>query len=370
MKRVLEVVGRMDRAGQETFLMNLLRSHDPNRYEITFSVNTNHVGDYESEILEVGGKIWHNPYPISPKTIIPYLREFRKFLYNQGPFDVIHCHVYFFGGFILKEARKAGIPVRIMHSHSTNDGRKDSFLRSLYRKYSYNLIKKNSTHYVGCGIEAYEALFKEKCPVSKNILNNGIIMDLFNISRDLALQKKEELGISGYASVVINIARFCEVKNHEKTVSVFNAFLKYNPNSVLLLVGEGERMAMIKQVVNELGIAKNVKFLGMRSDIPELLGLSNVLLMPSLFEGLPVSLIEAQAAGLPCVISDTITREVDMNIGIVEFLPLDSSDDSWAVALSRLSKIEKPSFEIRKEYLTTRGYTIDSTWEKLSKLYG
>lgn len=369
MKRILEVVGRMDRAGQEAFLMNLLRTNDSQKYEVTFSVNTSHIGDYEPEILQLGGKVWHNPYPISPRTIIRYLKEFRKFLRDYGPFDVIHCHVYYFGGLILREAAMANIPVRIMHSHSTNDGRKDSFLRTIYRNLLFYLIKKYSTNYVACGVEAYEALFREPCNSQDKILNNGVIMKNFHISASKLKNKREELGIGENTLIVINVARFCKVKNHEKIVSIFHSLSKLYSDTTLLLVGEGERMPIIKGMVQKFNIEDKVKFLGMRTDIPELLGCADVLLMPSLFEGLPVSLIEAQAAGLPCVVSNIITTEVDMGLDIVRFVSLYASDEQWANELIKMYRGGKMAFELCESALTSKGYTIESTWKKLRNIY-
>lgn len=370
MKRVLEVVGRMDRAGQETFLMNLLRSCDSNEYEITFSVNTSHVGDYESEILSLGGKVWHNPHAITFKTFFKYLSAFREFLKTNGPFDVIHCHMYYFGGFILRVAKEEKIPIRVMHSHSTSDGKSKSFLRNFYRNISYLLIKKNATHFVGCGVAAYESLFREKCLDSNRILNNAILMDRFNMGYDERIVTRKSLGCGSSTKLIINVARFCKVKNHERIISIFNSYHSKNINSKLLLVGEGDRIDIIKKMVKNNKLTDAVLFLGIREDIPDLLNAADVLLMPSLFEGLPVSLIEAQAAGLPCVISNTITKEVDMGMNILQFLSLNATDEDWCEAICRSFLIDKPDYKVRYKSLGIKGYTVDATWKKLRLIYG
>lgn len=345
-KKILEVVGRMDRAGQETFLMNVLRAHDPEKYEIWFSVNTNHLGDYEPEILELGGKIWHNPYAISNRTLLPYLRSFRDFLRKEGPFDVVHCHVYYFGGFIMRIARQEGVAVRIMHSHSTSDGLNDTLYRRLYRWFCRRLILNNATQLVACGREAYEALFQRPCPDKGKILNNAIVMSKFNLSLQDRFETRKNLGIPNENRVIISVARFLPVKNHGRIISIFNYYHKYiDTSATLLLVGDGDGKEKIEETVKKLELANSVFFLGKRSDIPQLLNASDVLLMPSLFEGLPVSLVEAQAAGLSCVISDVITSEVDMGLGLVHYVSLNESDENWAKTLEKASNIKKTTFD-------------------------
>lgn len=370
MKKILEVVGRMDRAGQETFLMNVLRTHDPQKYEIWFSVNTDHIGDYEPEILDLGGKIWHNPYAITTKSLLPYLREFRNFLKREGPFDAVHCHVYYFGGFIMKIAREEGVAVRIMHSHSTSDGLKNTVYRRLYRWWCRKLILENATQLVACGKEAYEALFHRACPSNDKILNNAIVMNKFNLSLQERNLMRESLDIAKENRVIISVARFLPVKNHERIISIFDNYKKnVDSLSTLLLVGDGDGRTGIEDIVKERGLEEAVHFLGKRSDIPQLLNASDALLMPSLFEGLPVSLVEAQAAGVSCVISDVITSEVDMGLDLVHFVSLSDSDEIWATAIEKACNIEKPSFDARYDALNKNGYTIESTWRKLEELY-
>lgn len=370
MKKILEVVGRMDRAGQETFLMNLLRSYDSSKYEITFAVNTFHQGEYEEEITTLGGKVWHNKYSPTIKNLNKYLREFKRFLKAEGPFDVIHCHVYYFGGFILKAAHEVGIPVRIMHSHSTSDGFNSTFIRRIYRKYALHLIKKHSTDFVACGFGAYHGLFKEDCPSDKQILNNGIVLTNFNLSFEDRISKRTELGIKSNSHVLINVARFSPVKNHIRIIDIFEDVLKIDPDTILLLVGDGELRHFIERQSEQKGISESIKFLGMRDDIPSLLNASDALIMPSLFEGLPVCLIEAQAAGTFCIISSSITIEVDMGLNLLTFIDLEASNNVWAKSIIDGMSHIRPSFEDRIRQIEKTGYSINTTWNKLDEFYG
>lgn len=370
MIRVLEVVGRMDRAGQETFLMNIFREADKRKYEISFAVNTNYIGAYESEIEALSGKIYHNPCPADLPHLLKYLGSFKKILKEEGPFDVIHCHVWLFGGFILWAARKEGIPIRIMHSHNTNDGYKNTLQRMLYRKIASSLIKRNATKFVACGKDAYQALFQDECPDSNHILNNAINTHLFNEEQFDCDSIKKTLNIQNDCAVITSVARFCDVKNHPKIISVFEAFLKrYSDRAELLLVGSGELEDAIRELVLSKNIADKVHFLGVRPDVNKLLAISDIFLMPSKFEGLPVSLIEAQASGCQCVISNTITDEVDMQLGLISKLPLEIEDSIWAEKCYEAAHRKKLPFAIRNASIEKCGYTIKAVWRKLDELY-
>lgn len=369
MKKILEVVGRMDRAGQETFLMNVLRSCDFSQYEITFAVNTNRIGEYEEEIESLGGKIWHNPYAPTFKHLPSYLASFKRFLIKNGPFDVIHCHVFYFSGFLLKIADEANIPIRIMHSHSTTDGLKNSLFRQFYRSLALYLIKKHATKLVACGKDAYRGLFKSECPSESVILNNAILPTDFNLSENNRNMVRTKLNIGRNIKTIISVARFLPVKNHKRIVDIFKAVLQYDPDVLLLLVGEGELKSETKEYASQMGVASKIRFLGSRNDIPQLLDASDVLIMPSLFEGLPVSLVEAQGVGVPCVISSVITEEVDMGLDLVEYVSLNESDERWAQKILLSSQKSKPDYITRMKYLSLKGFTIDATWDKLGRLY-
>ncbi len=367
--RVLEVVGRMDMAGQETFLMNIFRNADREKYDFYFSVNTDHIGAFENEILKLDGKIYHNPYYPDKRNLFKYLKSFRNFLKKEGPFDVIHCHVWLFSGFILKIAKKEKIPVRIMHSHNTNDGKKKSFFRRLYNWYAKKMIKNYSTNFVACGKEAYKALFNIECKNDDHILNNSIDLTLFNEKQYNLSAKKNELGVAENDKVFVSVARFFDVKNHVKIISTFNEYLTYNKNAILLLVGDGVLKQTIYNLVKEKGILNKVKFLGVRNDVNTILLCSDIFIMPSKFEGLPVSLVEAQAAGVHCVISDTITKEIDMGLDLISMLSINAPDNLWCKKFIDVSKVEKPAFIKRAKFIELNGYTIDATWRKLDLIY-
>ena len=369
MIRVLEVVGRMDRAGQESFLMNIFRARDKEKYDISFSVNTNHIGAYEEEIVASGGAVYHNPYSADIKNIFKYIKSFRKILRENGPFDAVHCHVWLFGGFIMQAAKKEKVPIRIMHSHSTVDGYNNSFFRRLYRFTAKKLIDRCSPEKVACGRDAYRALFDKECENDNLILNNSVDISLFDDTAVDSNALKSELGIPLNTTVFVSVARFCKVKNHRKIINIFNEYHKKNKNSVLLLVGDGELKSQILSQVKELGIEDAVIFMGVRSDVNKILFCSDVFLMPSEFEGLPVSLVEAQAAGVSCVISESITDEIDMGLSLIKKADINSDDKHWVNLIEEALTQDKPEFILRKRKLFEHGYTVESTWRKLDLIY-
>lgn len=368
--RVVQVVGRMDRAGQETFLMNILRQADLDKYEIWFSVNTNYVGDYEEEIKKLGGHIFHNPYPAKVDKLPQYMKAFRNFLRMEGPFDVVHCHVYYFSAFLLKIAYEERIPIRVMHSHNTSDGYSNSFFRELYRKQTLKMIDKYSNEKVACGVDAYEMFYGRKCPGDSKILNNAVVLSdyderLYNI--DLL---KKNLNIPNGKKIFISVARFLPVKNHVKIIGIFEEFLNtVNRDALLYLLGDGPLIGEIKKMVVEKGLTHNVLFMGKRTNVNEFLMCSDIFLMPSLHEGLPVSLIEAQAAGVNCILSDTITKGIDMGLGLVQWCSLDDANSIWAEKCEEKCSSLKKDYEIRKKMIELHGYSLSNTWKKLEDIY-
>ena len=371
MKKVVEVLGRLDRAGQETFIMNIFRNIDPQKYKLIFSVNTKYIGAYEDEVLSRGGEIYHNPYPANIKYLNFYLKEFRKFLRENGPFDVVHCHTYFFGGFIMWAAYKEGVPVRIMHSHSTTDGYDNTLYRKCYRQIARFLIHKYATDFAACGKDAYVALFQQNPPSTDKILNNAIDLDLFAKDAMFIRDYRKQFEINKSATVFISVARFNYVKNHHKIISVFKTYLnEIEENAILLLVGEGELKKEIEDEVKEYKIEKNVRFLGSRSDVDRLLQISDVFIMPSRWEGLPVSLVEAQAAGVRCVVSDVITDEIDMGLDLIYTCSLDCDSYMWVNICKQAADASRPDELTRKKALSEHGYSIEAVLKKLEKIYG
>jgi glycosyltransferase involved in cell wall biosynthesis len=359
--RVLHVVVNMNRGGAETLLMNLYRNID--RSKIQFDFLTCKEGVFDEEIMQLGGRVYRIPY-ITDVGHFKYRKNLEEFFNCHYEYKIVHSHLDKMSGLVLQAAKKRRVPVRISHSHNTSS--EGSMAAKLYKWYIGQLINQNATNYYACSQVAGEWLFKERA-ASASILKNGIDLDLFKYSPKTRREIREELHLSESNIVLGHVGRFAHQKNHEFLIDVFAEFCKCDNDSILLLVGDGPLRKEVEKKVFDLKINNKVKFLGVRSDIPQILQALDLFIFPSLHEGLPVSLVEAQGAGLPCFISDQISTEVDMGMGLVEFLPLDNKNLWIEIIKKKLSITD--SRELNLEPLKQRGYNIKDTASQLEKFY-
>lgn len=328
--RVLQVVTVMNRGGLETMLMNYYRQMDRSRIQFDFMVHRAEAGHYDEEIRKLGGRIYAMP-AIRPGHYRSYFRRLHEFFALHAPdYRVVHSHINENSSFVLRAAKEAGIPCRIAHSH-LSDLKLD--LKLPFRIYARYMMKDAPNRYFACSKKAGEWLFGRKRGENHNIkvLHNAVHLDDFTPDEAVRRKIREELG-TGDGLVIGHIGRFNPQKNHDFVIDVFHAVHQREPNALLLLAGEGHLEPQIRRKVERLGLTKHVQFLGVRTDVARLMQAMDIFLFPSLFEGLPVVLVEAQAAGLRCVVSDAITRETDVS-GRVDFMSLDQSPQTWAEKL-------------------------------------
>jgi glycosyltransferase involved in cell wall biosynthesis len=371
--KVLHVVGRMHPGGIETLLMNVYRNIDRDKYEFHFAVQSPEPSFYDEEIRELGGTIFVQPPPKDG------IRSFRKQLMENmnkyGPYAAVHSHVFGFSGYVLKLADKLGVPVRISHSHNTSDSKSSSPLRNIYRSYMRGLIRRHSTDMLGCSRAACESLFGSSCwkDGRVDVFPNAITLAPYE---SLVQENRQELrrrfGASDDELLIGHIGRFSKQKNHALLLDSFASLVKQRPKSRLLLCGDGPLRPEMERKVKELGVADKVSFLGLRKDVPELLGALDAFVLPSLYEGLGIVLIEAQAAGVPCLISEGVPREADLRIGLIERLAVNDSPERWAEAMASLAERKGNGggdWQARAAALGERGYDIRVSAAKLERLY-
>jgi glycosyltransferase involved in cell wall biosynthesis len=358
--RVLHVVVNMNRGGAETLLMNLYRNID--RSKVQFDFLTCREGVFDAEILELGGKIYRIPY-ITEVGHFKYIKTLNQFFSQHFYYRIIHSHMNQMSGLILNAAKKTKIPVRIAHSHSTRSG--GGLLAKLYRSYAGSFIKISATNYLSCSRDAAKWLFGN-LEENATIIKNGIDYEKFNYSSDVRKSVRAELELNEEALVIGHVGRFTFEKNHDFLIEVFNELIKIQPNAVLVLVGEGYLKKDIENKINDLKLVDKVKFLGVRDDVNRILQAMDVFVFPSLYEGLPVTLIEAQGAGLPCIISDTITNEVDLGMGLINYLPINNATN-WVKKLQEIELNTSRSIPITK--FSEEGYNIRDTAEEIMELY-
>lgn len=359
--RILHTVVNMNRGGAETMLMNLYRHID--RSQIQFDFLTSKEGVFDEEIRSLGGVIHRIPH-ITEVGHNGYKQALNQFFHDHATaYTIIHSHMDKMSGFVLRSARKAGIPVRVAHSHNTRS--EGGVAARIYKWYAGTHIRTAATHYAACSSAAARWLFSGREKLAM-IMHNGISCGQFAFSIEVRMKLRKELHISEDCLVVGHVGRFAPQKNHTQLIDIFYKLQKQNDNSMLLLVGDGQRRHAIEQKVKDLKLEDKVRFLGIRENIDQLLQAFDVFVFPSHHEGLPVTLIEAQGAGLPCIISDHITPEVDMGQGLVHFFSLNKEDR----CLTQIHAVaRKSSRVIPSNALALKGYDIKQTALQASEFY-
>ena len=357
--RILHVVVNMNRGGAETLIMNLYRNLD--RSKVQFDFLTCKEGVFDEEIVALGGMVHRIPY-ITDIGHTGYMRALNTFFASHQEYRIVHSHMDKMSGFVLRSAKKASIPIRIAHSHSTSS--EGGIAAKVYKWYAGKSILPCATHLLACSNAAARWLFEKKADTVK-ILKNGIACDRFAFSTKIRQEVREELQLHQDTFVVGHVGRFAHPKNHSFLIDVFAQLIQFKPNSILLLAGDGPLRLDIEKKVEELNLRDSVKFLGIRSDINRLLQVFDVFVFPSIYEGLPVTLIEAQGAGLPCVISDTITQEVDMGMNLVEYFPL-TDKKIWVEKMKSLGSLPR---DIPDQSLYKKGYDIKNIAELTQDFY-
>ncbi len=309
--------------------MNYYRQMREKGIQFDFLVHRTEEGHYDREIEAMGGRIYRMP-AIRPGQYRRYFKRLDAFFGFHRDYKVVHSHMNENSGFVLRAARKAGVPCRIIHSHLSDLGLDYKYPFRLYARMS---IKDHPSDYFACSARAGEWLFgKEKRLSDKvTVLHNAVNAAEFAYDASVREAIRNEIG-AGDAIVIGHIGRFNEQKNHKFLLQLFEEIHRRNPNTMLLLAGDGHLRPAMEQEANRLGIAGAVRFLGVRGDVAALLQAMDLFLFPSLFEGLPVVLVEAQAAGLRCVVSDAITQEADLT-GRLAFLSLRQPLSDWCDAV-------------------------------------
>lgn len=332
--RVLHVFDRMDRGGAETWIVNVMRRIDREQFRFDFLVQSDQPGAYDDEIRGLGGEIHHAGHP---KQLPRFVRAFRRVMRSHGPYDIVHSHVHHASGLMLALAAWQGVPKRIAHSHTDSRRleRDASLPRRAYYRSAEALINKVATDGLAASRDAAASLFGERWERDPRwrVLYGGIDLEPFTRPVDCNAVRAR-LGIPADAYVVGHVGRLEPVKNHAFLVDVFARIHQDVPEARLLLVGDGPLRPEIERKAEDLGIADAVIFAGVQDNIPEILrGAMDVFAFPSLFEGFGLAVVEAQAAGLPCVISDGVPLEVAVEPDLIERCDLATGPEAWAKAL-------------------------------------
>lgn len=357
MIRVLQVATYMGRGGLESMIMNYYRHIDREKVQFDFLVHRQERAAFDDEIESLGGRIYRLP------RLVPwsksYLTALNQFFEEHPEYKIVHVHQDCLSSVILKVAAQHNIPVRIAHSHNSSQDKNLKYPVKLWYK---RFIPQYATNLFACGKDAGDWMFGG---ASYQIINNAIDVAAYTYDPTKRQEMRRQLGLENDFTIG-HVGRFNQPKNHPFLIDIFAALLKKEPNAVLLLVGGGEGMSQIREKAQKLGIAEHVHFLGVRSDVADLMQAMNVFVFPSLYEGLPVTMVEAQAAGLPCIISDKVPPECILTEGLVDVLPLSAEPEIWAAKI--LEKKNLPRTDHRNE-IAAHGFDITTEAVKLQEFY-
>ena len=363
MIKVMHYVSKMDRAGQETFIMNLFRNIDRRMVQFDFLCTSNGEGEYDAEIVGLGGKIEH----IKLNRINGKLKQLDNMmiLYNylrekSDEYQIFHIHTqHAMDAFCSALAAKvAGVKMVIVHSHNTS---------TMYHMRAHKLfkafLKMLPIERFACYVAAGNWMFGKS---KFQVVNNGIDIKKFCYDSQIRQEVRNELGLNG-KYVIGHVGRFNKQKNHSIIIEIFKKLHQKMPESELILVGKGELLDEIRDKIKQNNLEEFVLMLGVREDVNRLYQGMDLFLFPSYFEGLPVVLVEAQMSDLTCLISDSITREIDITSEIYR-MSISTEAEKWTEKIMLLAGINRNRQDVT-ERIREKGYDMQSEAEKIMKFY-
>lgn len=368
MKRVLQVMGSLNRGGLETFVMNMYRSIDRNEIQFDFLLTQLSGGDYAEEAKSLGANIY--TVPARNKSYKAYKRALDIFFCEHHDYIAVHEHISSLTSIDpIYYAKKYGIPVRIIHSHSSAIQKSVRFhwIHTILHYMNKPKVHSWATHYLGCSDKALDWMYNYTGVHSKAIMiNNGIDCQQFAFNRSVRIDVRKEFNIGENDFVIGHVGHFIPLKNQTFLIDILNEMHKIIPLAKLLLIGKGETFYKIKTKAQSKGLLDSVIFTGVRSDVARLMQAMDIFVMPSWFEGLPVSLIEAQAAGLPIVASATISHDSDIT-GTILFKSIKEPAVEWSKCIFEWKeKLGRPN---NIEKIKKAGFDSKTTIQKLVKIY-
>ena len=364
MIRILHSVSNLDRGGVETMLMNYYRHIDRSQIQFDFLCNKTKPGAYDQEALSLGARIFHSP-GLHPLRYPEYIRFFKHLVSEYPEYRIIEVHNGALGVYALNSAKRAGIPVRIYHAH----GQGINLDYKIALKWCCKkLLRFNMNYRFTCGLIAGEYYFGRDVMDrgAYEFIHNAIEVDRFRFNADTRQSMRAEYHLSD-KHVIGHVGRFMYQKNHQFLIRVFAAIAQRDPKAVLVLLGDGELQDKVRNQVHSLGIADRIMMMGNVPHADRWYQAFDLFVLPSHWEGLPVVGVEAQAAGLPCLFSDTVTPEIKLTDKAV-FLNLTSSPESWADEALRLLSHPHDRGDMQS-VLAEKGYDIAVEARKLEALY-
>ena len=357
---IAQIMGKWIGGGVESVIMNYYENIDRTKFQFDFICDDDSTNIPYEKIEKLGGKvILVPPY----QKVFKYIKTLKK-IFKENNYKIVHSNINTLSVFPLYAAKKAGVPVRIAHSHSTSNKKewKKNAVKNVLRPFS----KKNANVYFACSELAARYLFGNKTfeEGKVTIINNAINLEKFKFNQGKREKLRKELKIKDDEFVVGHIGRFVSQKNHTFLIDIFNELRKENNKAVLLLIGQGPLQDQIKEKVRELGIEDSVRFAGQVDNASDYYNAMDVFVLPSLYEGLGMVLIEAQANELPCIASTEVPKKASVS-NQVEFISLKEENKKWADNILRKNR-KDCKFVYTKDY---EKYDIRKECQKLQDEY-
>ncbi|MGB5824672.1 MAG: glycosyltransferase family 1 protein [Proteocatella sp.] len=361
--RILHVLGRLDMGGAEILIMNWYRNIDRSKIQFDFIIHTEEKCFFEEEIRLLGGKIFRVPRYIGINHF-EYKKSWEDFFEKNNSYKIVHGHMRSTASIYLKIAKRYRVAT-IIHSHSTSSG---SGISSIAKNILQFPVRYVADYLFACSKNAGEWLYgKRMCKKEKfHIIKNAINIEKFMFNNEIRLNKRTELKLED-KFVVGHIGRFDYPKNHVFLIEIFNEIYKLNNKSVLLVVGDGELRSKIEDKLNKLGLSDNAIFTGNQLDVSDLLQAMDVFVFPSLYEGLGIVTIEAQAAGLPCIVSAAVPKEETKITDLIKYISLKCDASNWAKEVTNFNKISNRENMHKK--IVEAGYELKSACDEMQEKY-
>lgn len=356
MIRILQVVTHMNRGGLETTLMNYYRQIDRTKMQFDFLTHREYEGDYGEEIRRLGGQVYH--IPVLNPCSHHYKKNLGAFFDEHPEYIIIHVHQDCLSSVVLKVAKQHGVKVRIAHSHGTSQIKDIKYPVKLFYRH---FISKYATDLMACGDDAGKWMF---CGAPFVVLNNAINAGSYVFSPEKKAEQRSKWNVAPGELLVGHVGSFTHPKNHKFLLDIFEE-IQRQTSAKLILVGDGSLRTEIERKIADLDLSDKVILTGLRSDVTDLLQAMDVFVFPSLYEGLPVTLVEAQASGLPCLISDKVPIECRITEPVQQ-IPLTISPKIWAKKAIEAAKLPRRD---TYEKIKAAGYDIVENAQILQKMY-
>lgn len=360
-KHILHVLGALEYGGVPMMLLNFYRHIDRSRYQFDF---LHYAGDvpYHDEIRAMGGRIFKVP-SMGKAGLVGYVKALRRVMAAEGPFEAVHIHTNYMAGFIAWVARTCGIRKRICHMRGTFIRKRSIRLALPFLRL---LIRLNATKRLSVSHESGR-FFYGRAPFT--VIKNAVDLEgYFSVTAEAAAAMRRELGAAPGQIAVGHVARFTEEKNHRFLVEVAKKLEEAGRDFKFCFAGGGPLLEPVRALFAEAGLAGRAVFLGNREDVPALMHAFDVTVLPSFSEGLPNVVMQSQAAGTPCVLSDALTREVDVGLGLLCYCSLASAED-WANCISRAEQDARPDRGAISAAFARGGFDIRAAAKTLEGIY-